>query len=66
MLVQTVFLDIVWPVIFMTSNTKCCKFYDKRVEEKDKNSETKRMTEYLMVFPANVWYLRIIGYLFFA
>ena len=23
-------------VIFITSNTKCCKFYDESVEEKDK------------------------------
>ena len=37
----------------MTSNTKCCKFYDERVGEKDKG----------VFFHANVWYHRIIGYL---
>ena len=57
MLVWIVFLEIVRPVIIMTSNTKCCKFYDERVKEKDKKSEIKRMTKFLMVFPANVWYL---------
>ena len=38
--------NVVWPVIFMTSNTKSCKFYDKRVQEKDKRVRQKNFLRF--------------------
>ena len=59
------FSNVVQPVIFITSNTKCCKFYDERVQEKDKRVRQKD-DSISFGFDTNVWYHRIIGYLCFA
>ena len=38
---RTVFWNIVRPVIFITSNIKCCKFYEERVGKMDKRLRQK-------------------------